>query len=163
MPKPRPRRANLLLLGLLAGLLVAGGCGRKAPPRPPRAEPLPVVGNLTVGHTGDQVQLSWTSTPLSGRLAQDAQFAIYRDALSLTVGECPTCPPHFQLVAEVPYEPTAARMDAARTGAADTNGGLTFHYTETVAGGYRYRYQVALRLVDGRQGEPSEPVEVTLE
>ncbi|MEJ2642833.1 MAG: hypothetical protein P8010_25060, partial [Desulfosarcinaceae bacterium] len=75
------------------------------------------------------------------------------DALSVSAGDCPTCPPHYQLMARVPYDPNAAV----------TNGELNFQYTQTVAGGYRYRYQVALRLVDGRQGEPSEPVEVTLE
>jgi hypothetical protein len=158
MAGPHRRGARLLLLGLLAGLLAAGGCGRKAPPRPPQAEPLPVVKDLLARLDGERVALSWTLPPLTGRLAQDAQFAIYRDDLSVSAGDCPTCPPHYQLVARVPYDPNAVRINAARRGEK-----LRFQYTETVAGGYRYRYQVALRLVNGRQGEPSQPAEVTLE
>jgi hypothetical protein len=56
-------------------------------------------------------------------------------------------------VAQVPYDPDAPLVDR----------GLVFQYVETVAAGYRYRYRVALRLVDGRQGDPSETVEVTLD
>jgi hypothetical protein len=90
---------------------------------------------------------------LAGRLARDARFALYRDALPSSAGACPDCPPRYELVAQVPYDPDAPLVDR----------GLVFQYVETVAAGYRYRYRVALRLVDGRQGDPSETVEVTLD
>ena len=102
---------------------------------------------------GEQVTLTWTLAPLTGRLAREARFALYRDALPVSVGTCPNCPPQFELVAQVPYDPSAPRGDM----------GLLFNYVETVAAGYRYRYQVALRLDNGRQGDPSETVEVTFD
>jgi hypothetical protein len=153
MPEPCRDGGRLLLLVLLAGLLLVGGCGRKAPPKPPQTAPLPVVTNLRAESDGDRVQLSWTLAPLEGRLARESQFAIYRDALPMSAGDCPTCPPRYQRVAQVSYNPDADRTD----------GTLSFQYTEAVARGYRYRYQVALRLIDGRQGEPSETVEVIFE
>jgi hypothetical protein len=162
MPIPL-RNGGCLLVGLLASLLFIHGCGRKAPPKPPQAEPLPVVKALTAELAEARVRLSWTMAPLTDRLAHEAEFVIYRDALSLAAGDCPTCPPQYELVAQLPYDPDAARNNAARMDATEPNGGLKFQYIETVAGGYRYRYQVALRLVDGRQGEPSKSVEVTFD
>jgi hypothetical protein len=138
---------------LCALLLFAVGCGRKAPPRPPAAKPLPKVSGLAARLDGDRVTITWKLTPLAGRLAKDARFALYRDALPSSVDVCPNCPPRYELVAQVPYDPNAPLVDKV----------LVFQYVETVATGYRYRYQVVLRLASGRQGDPPDPVEVILD
>jgi hypothetical protein len=114
---------------------------------------LPVATELNAKLAGDQVQLTWTLAPLEGRLAKNARFALYRDALPVSAGACPTCPSRYELVAQVPYNPNAPRGGK----------GLVFEFVDAVAVGYRYRYQVTLRLAKDRQGDPSEPVEVTLE
>jgi hypothetical protein len=145
---------RLILASLVCGLLLFSvSCGRKAPPRAPKARPLPVARNLTAKVHGGRVVLTWELMPLESRLAKDARFALYRDELPLGAGACATCPPRYQLVAQVPYDP-------------ETNQGKIghiFQYSETVADGFRYRYQVALRLTNGRQGEPSKTVEVMLD
>lgn len=144
----------LILMSLVCGLLLfSPGCGRKAPPQAPKARPLPVARNLTAKVDAGRVVLSWELTPLESRLAKDARFALYRDELPLSAEACSTCPPRFHLVAQVSYDPEAALGASGRM----------FTYSETVAGGFRYRYQVALRLTNGRQGEPSKTVEVTLD
>lgn len=154
MAKRRRWAGRRCRIGLLCALvLIATGCGRKAPPRPPRAEPLPVATGLTAKLAGDQVLLAWTLAPLAGRMAQEARFALYRDALPAGAGACPNCPPQYELVAQLPYDPNAPRV----------NRDLVFKFVDSVAVGYRYRYQVALRLSNGRQGDPSETVEVTLD
>lgn len=144
---------RLILAGLVCGLLLSVGCGRKAPPRAPQAQPLPVARNLSATVHDGLVALSWELAALELRLAKDARFALYRDELPLSAGACPTCPPRYQLVAEVPYDPEAPQGKS----------GHIFQYSETVADGFRYRYQVALRLANGRQGDPSESVEVMLD
>jgi len=149
---------RLLLVGLICTLSFAVGCGRKAPPKPPAAKPLPVATDLTVKLDDGRVTLTWVLAPLGAYLAKEARFALYRDELPVSAGACPTCPARYQLVAQPPYDPDAPRTDL----------GLRFQYSETVAAGqvaagYRYRYQVALRLADGRQGQPSTSVEVTLD
>ena len=146
-----PRLAVMSLVCSL--LLVSFGCGRKAPPRVPNAQPLPVVRNLTVSVNEATVVLTWEMAPLERRLAKDARFALYRDELPLSAEPCSTCPPRFQLVAQVAYDPQAAQGASGRV----------FTYSETIVGGSRYRYQVALRLDNGRQGEPSKTVEVMLD
>ena len=161
MPDRGPQTACRCLTGLICCLLLlTGGCGRKAPPRPPAAEPLPVVAGLAakrVQASGllqpPSVALTWTLMPLSDRMGKDAGFALYRDALPISAGACPSCPPRYELVAQVPYTPAAPRVDA----------GFRFQHIDTVVAGYRYRYQVALRLADGRQADPSETVEVIID
>lgn len=147
------RRSWLYRLLLVCLLLISVGCGRKAPPRAPQARPLPVVRNLTASVHEGRVALTWKLTALERRLAKDARFALYRDELPLSAGACPTCPPRYVLVAQVAYNPEAPQGED----------GHLFQYAETVSGGFRYRYQVALRLANGRQGDPSESVEVTLD
>lgn len=143
-----------ILTGLVCGLLLASlGCGRKAPPRAPDTPPLPVASNLTAIIQAEKVVLAWELVPLERRLAKAARFAIYRDELPLSAGACPTCPPRYQLVAQVPYDPEVAAGET----------GQLFRYSETVASGFRYRYQVALRLANGRQGDSSNMVEVMLD
>ncbi|MDJ0780786.1 MAG: hypothetical protein QNJ22_02390 [Desulfosarcinaceae bacterium] len=154
MPDPRRRSGGVVMVILLCGLLgplVALGCGRKAPPKPPQRPPLPQAADLAVQLQADRVRLIWTLAPLEAPLAAVAHFVVHRDALALSAGPCADCPPRYEMVGRVAYTPNAPRRDGA----------LRFQFTETVAAGFRYRYQVALRLADGRQGEPSKPVEVT--
>lgn len=147
-------RRHLLYRLLLACLvLFTVGCGRKAPPRPPQARPLPVVRNLTASVDKGVVALTWELAVLERRLAKGARFALYRDELPLSAGACSSCPPRYVLVAQVAYSAEAPQGKS----------GHLFQYSETVLGGFRYRYQVALRLANGRQGDPSESVEVILD
>ena len=149
----RGGRSRCAIALLCALLLWAGGCGRKAPPRPPEADPLPVATNLKAQRQGDQVLLTWALAPLSGRLAKDARFAVYRDDQPVDAPACPGCPPRYVLVAQLPYNPNAPLGEM----------GLGFQFSDPVAAGHRYRYQIALRLNDGRQGEPTQSVEVTID
>lgn len=120
---------SLLLLALCLPL----GCGRKAPPRPPRPAEPPVVGDLRETVEGDRLRLSW-SLP-GGKVAA---FGVYRARIKTAEDDCPRCPLLFERVARIPADSSAE----------NAAGVLSAVYDETLEKGYRYFYKVTV-LADG--------------
>ena len=129
----------LVVCGVLLGMVM--GCGRKGPPVPPKAKPVPVVGDLAVTLEDGEARLSW-SIPEGEEMAAIDRFTVYRHRQPLLAPVCETCPVSFTRVAE---------LDARRS---------PVTYTEPIEPGYRYRYKVMGRTEDGRTGGGSNTVEL---
>jgi hypothetical protein len=117
------------------------GCGRKGPPVPPKAKPVPVVSDLAVVLEDGEARLSWSIPEGEGMAAID-RFIVYRHRQPLLAPVCETCPVSFTRVAEV---------EARRS---------PVTHTESIEPGYRYQYKVMGRTADGRTGGSSNTVEL---
>jgi predicted small lipoprotein YifL len=148
-PRSRPGpAASLALLALALLLVLPAGCGKKGPPRLPKAEERPAVGELTHTVQGDEVLLRWTP----GRVkaadpAAPVAYRVYQAAESLTEG-CRGCPLLFRPAAEAP-RPAAGEA------------GAPLSVRLPLEKGYRYTFKVA--AVDGRGRLGGESNLVTFE
>jgi hypothetical protein len=88
-----PQAAMILFICWLG--LLAGACGKKAPPRPPRAPHLPAVKDLQALIFESGVQLAW-SMPLSAEGVD--HFELYRSKPNTEEKDCPACPRVYELV-----------------------------------------------------------------
>ena len=136
----RPR-AFLILLFCCLGL-VAGACGKKAPPRPPRRPDLPVVKDLDAVVLETGVQLSW-SIPFDSEGVDE--FNLYRSKPETVEEACPSCPRGYELIRNVNVKP-----------------GQTFFQVvdRNIEAEGRYYYRVIPLDERGRPGPDSNEAEV---
>ncbi len=87
----RPLAVLVLILCHLGFL--AGACGIKTPPRPPRRANLPTVKDLEAVVFEIGVQLAW-SIPFTAEGVDS--FEIYRSEPETTVEACPACPRKYE-------------------------------------------------------------------
>lgn len=134
---------SLLVAFLVAAALVAVGCGKKAPPLPPRLPMPPAVTDLAHSLQGGNLTLTWTQPKGAGiDLSVVDGFYVYRSLVKLPGNECPGCPLTFTKVAEIPFD--AASMT---------------HY-ELLRKGFRYTYKVVPHTLGGQTGADSNLVSV---
>lgn len=96
----RPQAAQLAVLFFL--VLLAEGCGKKAPPQPPVRPELPRVQDLEATAKEGGVQLTWS---IPSAEAAVAGFKIYRSQLLPGAEPCPSCPREYGLIESVEVKP----------------------------------------------------------
>ena len=113
----------------LAVVFLAGGCGKKGPPKPPSGNRPPPVTDLAYSVTEDTIKLSWTVPRTTGTAKSAVTgFLIYRYQQPAHERECPSCPVIFRQVGDVP--------------ARGQPGVTQLVFTQTIELGYRYIYKV---------------------
>lgn len=136
------RRVGLLVL-LCVLILAPGACGKKGPPRPPKAPGLPVVKDLRAVIDNGKVRLAWTIPAGSEGVAG---FIIERSKPAKE--SCPGCPREFEELRKIP---------AAR-------GAVSFEDTdEDLPGKGRFFYRVTPYDAEDRRGDESNEAAVTVE
>jgi len=136
------RRVGLLVLLCLL-VLAPEACGKKGPPRPPKALGLPVVKDLRAVVDDGKVRLAWTIPAGSEGVAG---FIIERSGPEKEI--CPGCPREFQEV---------RRNPAAR-------GAVSFEDTdENLPGKGGFFYRVTPYDAESRRGAESNETAVTIE
>ncbi|MFW6081851.1 MAG: hypothetical protein ACOC7W_08050 [Desulfosalsimonas sp.] len=130
-------------------LIAAGSCGKKAPPKAPVKENLPVAEKLESEVRGSSLILKWSLPESSEEKTPDpAGFVVFR--AKTPVGEdCPECPVNFERAGWVAY----------RSGRIVPE---TWYFEDTVEPGYVYRYRIRCYSDAGRLGRESETVKYTM-
>ncbi|HYR03002.1 MAG TPA: hypothetical protein VES58_06625 [Syntrophobacteria bacterium] len=136
------RRVGFLLL-LCVLVLAPGACGKKGPPRPPKAPGLPVVKDLRAAIEGGKVRLAWTVPAGSERVAG---FIIERSRPEKDI--CPGCPRDFEEVRKIPAARGAVSFEDA---------------DEDLSGKGRFFYRVTPYDAEDRRGAESNEAAVTIE
>jgi hypothetical protein len=118
---------------LIIFVLLVLGCGKKAPPVPPRQAKPPAVNDLRASIDGDTLKLAWTIPREKGTIMPSLSgFIVYRSKMLLSDSDCKNCPVLFKRVADIPYEVRASGYMKKGNSA----------YTATLEKGYRYIYKV---------------------
>jgi hypothetical protein len=136
--------------GLLTGMLLLAGCGRKTAPVPPEAAVPAPVGDLTGELDPEGLTLHWSwprKTEKGATLRQVSEFVIER-AEDPADGFCADCPRRYQTVASLEGGPLPERPEAAGLSYRDQNLRPGYHYS------YRVRSSLGWRVVSA----PSTPV-----
>ncbi len=126
------------------------GCGKKAPPIAPQRFILPAVNDLSYRLTDSTLSLNWTLPETKKTKITDiAGCIVFRARTAVSESDCPTCPPKFESVADLP--PGVAGQ---------TNQNLkAMNYSEILAQGYRYTYKVNCYSATGISGKDSNTIE----
>jgi hypothetical protein len=124
-------------------VLAPTACGRKGPPRPPKAPGLPVVRDLRAEVDGGKVRLTWTIPADSEGVAG---FVIERSKPEKDI--CPGCPRDFEEIRAIAAE----------------RGTVSFQdVDENLPGKGRFFYRVTPYDAKDRKGTESNEVTVTIE
>jgi hypothetical protein len=114
-------------------LLLVLGCGKKAPPVPPRQAKPPTVNDLRASIDESILKLTWAIPKEKGRIISGlSRFIVYRSKILLLDTDCEVCAVPFKRVADIPIEVKGPEHMK--------KGNST--YTETLEKGYRYIYKV---------------------
>jgi hypothetical protein len=127
------------------------GCGKKAPPKPPRVSSPPQVIDLGFSISEDSVKLSWTIPEASDKDESPATgFLIYRSKQSLSEENCANCPITFTKIEEVPVRSGVSGRPKS-----------SVVFAETIEPGYRYIYKIKAYDDDGLVGKDSNLIDFT--
>ena len=122
------------------------GCGKKAPPLPPRSNPVPPVTDLSHELQDARVFLTWSIPDDVKRGAfGEGKSVLFRAETGLTDEPCPDCPLSFLRIAELPI------LHGESVPAPS--------YAEEVRRGFRYTYKVVLYMDNGVVGGPSNLIQ----
>jgi hypothetical protein len=156
MPRAIVKHCILLLPALACATLIIfasmlSGCGRKAPPKPPRESSPPQVKDLGYSISEDSVKLSWTIPEASDKDESPATgFLIYRSKQSVSKADCTNCPITFTKIEDVPVR-------GGVSGRSDSS----VDFAETIEPGYRYIYKIKAYDDDGVTGKDSNLIDFT--
>ncbi|MGD8296824.1 MAG: hypothetical protein PVI94_00235 [Desulfobacterales bacterium] len=127
------------------------GCGRKAPPKPPRESSPPQVKDLGYSISEDSVELSWTIPETGDKYESPATgFLIYRSKQSVSEENCANCPITFTKIENVPVR-----------GGISGRPESSVVFAETIEPGYRYIYKIKAYDDDGVAGKDSNLIDFT--
>jgi len=97
------------ILIIVAFSIFLSGCGKKAPPKPPRREKPPVVDDLSYSLDGDNLKLTWTIPEVKGNVKSGlGGFYVFRSKKSVSEPDCKNCPKIFKRVADISPEDMAS-------------------------------------------------------
>jgi uncharacterized protein len=141
-------RRNRILCGVLGGLLfgvlLAAGCGKKTDPIPPRLILPPTIADLGADSIAEGIQLGWSAAGTDGRIDH---FRILRSETAVEQA-CPGCPQDYRPLATLKAADQKNRRDE----------GKGFRYVDAaVASGRFYSYRVSACDSRGHCSEPSAP------
>lgn len=140
----------LLFLAIIFFVGFFPSCGKKAPPVPPKIEPLPVVQDLSKSVTGDLLTLTWPIPRSKGKILKDlAGFKVLKARKSVIDSACKECPDIFRLAADIPLQ---GRISNNRV-----------QYQEKLEPGYWYKFKVKLYTDKGKESEDSNIIELLSE
>ncbi|MBT9439632.1 MAG: hypothetical protein GAS50_10660 [Desulfobacterales bacterium] len=140
------------ILIIVAFSIFLSGCGKKAPPKPPRQEKPPVVDDLSYSLDGDNLKLTWTIPEVKRKVKSGlGGFYVFRSKKSVSVSEpdCKNCLKIFKRVADISLEHMG------------NSGKDSIKYAEVLEKGYRYIYKVVVYTTNGVMGEDSNVVDFT--
>ncbi len=138
------------ILIIVAFSIFLSGCGKKAPPKPPRQEEPPVVNDLSYSLDGDNLKLTWTIPEVKGNVKSGlGGFYVFRSKKSVSESDCKDCPKIFKRVADISLEHMG------------NSGKDSIKYAEALEKGYRYIYKVVIYTKHGVTGKDSNMVDFT--
>jgi hypothetical protein len=127
------------------------GCGRKAPPKPPRKASPPQVKDLGYSISEDSIKLSWTIPKTSDKAKSPATgFLIYRSKQPASEADCANCPITFIKIGDVPVR-----------GGVSGRPEPSVVFDQTIEPGYRYIYKIKAYDDDGVAGKDSNLIDFT--
>ena len=144
------RSIIIRILIIVAFSIFLSGCGKKAPPKPPRQEKPPVVDDLSYSLDGDKLKLTWTIPEVKRKVKSGlGGFYVFRSKKSVSESDCKNCPKIFKRVADISLENMG------------NSGKDSIKYAEALEKGYRYIYKVVVYTTNGVMGEDSNVVDFT--
>ena len=145
------RRQLFFFIGVFIFLNTALiGCGKKAPPVPPPRFIPPAVNDLSYRLAGSTLSLDWTLPEIKKTKTTDiAGCIVFRARTSVSGSDCPTCPPRFESVADLPLGVDSQIKQNLKV----------MNYSESITQGYRYTYKVNCYSAKGVSGQDSNTVE----
>lgn len=139
-----------MALGLLAGVVLLVGCGKKTAPVPPESAVPAPVADLSGELDPEGITLRWSwprKTEKGGSLRMVNDFTVERAEYPAD-GFCADCPQLYQPVATLPGGPLPERPEASALSYRDQKLRPGYHYS------YRIRSSLGWRVVS----RPSAPV-----
>jgi hypothetical protein len=138
------------ILIIVAFSIFLSGCGKKAPPKPPRQEKPPVVDDLSYSLDGDKLKLTWTIPEVKRKVKSGlGGFYVFRSKKSVLESDCKNCPKIFKRVADISLEHMR------------NSGKDSIKYAEALEKGRRYIYKVVIYTKHGVMGKDSNIVNFT--
>ena len=130
------------------------GCGRKAPPKPPRQEEPPAVNDLSSSIDGNKLKLTWTIPEVKEKVKSDlGGFYVFRSKKLVSESDCKDCPVLFDRVSDISIEDNLENIGKDRR----------IFYTETLEKGYRYIYKVVVYTNNGVTGKDSNIIDIQVD
>lgn len=136
------------ILIIVAFSIFLSGCGKKAPPKPPRYEEPPVVDDLSYSLDEDRLKLTWAVPKVKEKVKSGlGGFYVFRSKKSVSESDCKNCPKIFKRVADISLEDMG------------NSGKDSIKYAEALEKGYRYIYKVTGCADNGVTGRDSNMVD----
>ena len=139
-----PRLARLAVCGAVL-LVLALGCGKKAPPVAPKPRPLTAVTDLKGALRDEQVRLTWTHRTDN---SYAKAYVVLRAQRGLSQPACGDCPRVFQKVDTISIPGSLRDKEQA------------LNFSQSLAPGFSYTYSVRPVHGSGAQGPDSNLVTV---
>ena len=134
------------LWGILFGVLICAGCGKKADPIPPRLILPPAIADLSADSVAEGILLSWSAPGTDGRIDH---FRILRSDVAAEQA-CPGCPQDYRPLVTLKVADQTLRREGIKG----------FRYIDAdVTVGRFYSYRVSACDSRGHCGEPSAPAQ----